>query len=113
MTKEQALQKLRSFATQGTEALRLLEQPRTEVLEFKIRELVGRLKGELEVEYLRTQPERAQRLMSMFEISIYSPTIEETWKESGIRRLKVESPIDAKWQDAMEAVAYMVSKYLH
>jgi hypothetical protein len=28
--------------------------------------------------------------MTIFELSIYSPTIEETWKDSGITRLKID-----------------------
>ena len=31
--------------------------------------------------------------MSIFELSIYSPTIEETWKDSGIRRLKLDGAL--------------------
>jgi len=32
--------------------------------------------------------------MSIFELSIYSPTIEETWKDIGIRRLKLDGAIN-------------------
>lgn len=113
MTKEEALQKLRLFAGQGLEILQLLEQENQYSSSGdKIRTLTSRLKKELEAEYARTQPERAQRSMSIFELSVYSPTIEETWKETGIRRLKTEGAIDKKWQEVMESIAYKVSKYL-
>jgi len=50
--------------------------------------------------------------MSIFELSVYSPTIEETWKGTGIRRLKIDGPINEKWRETLEAVVYKVSKYL-
>jgi len=113
MNKEEALQKLQLFAQQGIEILRLLEKlPRDSDVASEIRNRTTSLKQGLEAEYVRTQPERAQRSMTLFELSVYSPTIEETWKESGIRRLKVEGEIDKKWQQVMESVAYKASKYL-
>jgi hypothetical protein len=42
--------------------------------------------------------------MSVFELSVYSPTIEETWTNSGISRLKVDGTLDHKWQEPLEAV---------
>ena len=42
--------------------------------------------------------------MSMFELSVYSPAIEETWKKSEITRLNIEGSVDAKWQELLEAV---------
>ena len=50
--------------------------------------------------------------MSVFELSVYSPTIEETWKKSGISRLKVDGALDQKWQEPLEAVVYNAGKYL-
>ena len=50
--------------------------------------------------------------MSVFELSVYSPTIEETWKNSGISRLKVDGTLDHKWQEPLEAVVYNAGKYL-
>ena len=54
-------------------------------------------RGELEVAYARTLPTRAQKSMRVSELSIYSPTIEETWKDSGIRRLKLDGAISGDW----------------
>lgn len=90
----------------------LEELPPDPASEVAIRSRTTELKRELESEFIRTQPERAQRSMTIFELSVYSPTIEETWKESGIRRLKIEGQIDWKWKDVLEGVAYKVSKYL-
>jgi hypothetical protein len=78
----------------------------------EIRKLTAQLKQELEAEFTRTLPERAQRSMSLFELSVYSPTIEETWKDSGIRRLKIEGTVDGRWREVLEAVVYKTSKYL-
>jgi hypothetical protein len=50
--------------------------------------------------------------MSIFELSIYSPTIEETWKNSGIRRLKLDGVINGDWSEMFEAMVYKISKYL-
>jgi hypothetical protein len=50
--------------------------------------------------------------MSVFELSVYSPTIEETWKKSGIGRLKIERSLDRKWQECLETVVYNAGKHL-
>ncbi len=113
MTRQEASQKLRLIGTQCVEILGLLEQlPPHPISEAAIRNRTTELKQEIESEYVRTQPERAQRSMTIFELSVYAPTIEEVWKESGIRRLKVEGKIDWKWKEVIETVAYKVSKYV-
>lgn len=113
MIKDEATQKLRQMGVQCAEILHLLEPlPSDPASEAAIRSLTADLKQGIESEYIRTQPERIQRSMTIFELSIYSPTIEEAWKESGIRRLKVDGKIDWKWKEAIESVAYKVSKYL-
>jgi hypothetical protein len=50
--------------------------------------------------------------MTMFELSVYSLTIEETWKDSGISRLKVDAVPDQRWQEPLEGVVYNAGKYL-
>ena len=57
-------------------------------------------------------PERVQKTMTMFELSVYSPTIEEVWRNSGISRLKIDGIPDRKWQEPLEAVVYNAGKYL-
>ncbi|QNI35819.1 hypothetical protein [Edaphobacter albus] len=49
---------------------------------------------------------------SVFEVSVYPPTIEETWMKSGIKRLKVDGTPDQRWQEPIEAVVYNAGKYL-
>jgi hypothetical protein len=61
---------------------------------------------------MRTSPERAQKAMTLFELSVYAPTIEEALKESGIGRLKVENSPTPKWADALESVVYTADKYI-
>ena len=113
MKHEEALQRLQSLKSQSLQILRLLEEePRTTVSDAEIRKFTAQLKQELEAEFARTLPERAQRSMSIFELSVYSPTIEETWKDSGIRRLKMEGTLDGRWREVLEAVVYQTSKYL-
>jgi hypothetical protein len=113
MTKDEASHKLRAIGTQCSEILGLFEQlPPSPVSAAAIRNRTAKLRQELEAEFVRTQPERAQKNMTIFELSVYAPTIEEAWKESGIRRLRAEEKIDWKWKDVIEAVAYKVSRYL-
>ena len=78
----------------------------------EIRSLAQWIKDELRNEYDRMSPERAQRTVSVFELTVYSPTIEETWKRSGISRLKIDGVPDQKWQEPLEAVVYNAGKYL-
>jgi hypothetical protein len=113
MKHDEAIQRLQSIKSQGLQVLRLLEEkPRSAASDAEIRNRTAQLRGELESEYTRTLPTRAQKSMSIFELSIYSPTIEETWKDTGIRRLKVEGAIDRNWSEVFEAVVYKISKYL-
>jgi len=57
-------------------------------------------------------PARVQKTTPVFELSVYSPTIEETRKKSGISRLKVDGALDQKWHEPLEAVVYSAGKYL-
>jgi len=113
MTREEALVNLQIIKSRGVLALRLLEvTPRTPATEDEIRSLVNELKNDLQREFERTSPESSQKKMTMFELSVYSPTIEETWMTTGIRRLKVDGAISEKWSEVFEATIYAVSKYI-
>ena len=113
MKRDEAIQRLQSIKIQGLQVLRLLEEkPRSAASDAEIRNRTAQLRGELESEYTRTLPTRAQKSMSIFELSIYSPTIEETWKDTVSRRLKVEGAIDRNWSEVFEAAVYKISKYL-
>jgi hypothetical protein len=113
MKRDEAIQRLQSIKSQGLQVLRLLEEkPRSAASDAEIRNRTVQLREELEAEYTRTLPTRAQKSMSIFELSIYSPTIEETWKDSGIRRLKLDGAINGDWSEAFEVVVYKISKYL-
>ena len=113
MTRAEVLLRLQIIKEKGARALRLLEEkPLSFATEAEIRSLAQWLKDELHNEYHRMLPERAQKAMSLFERSIYSPTIEETWKKSGINHLKTDGVLDQKWQEPLEAVIYNAGKYL-
>ena len=113
MKRDEAIQRLQSIKSQGLQGLRLLEEkPRSAASDAEIRNRTTQLRGELESEYARTLPTRVQKSMSIFELSIYSPTIEETWKDTGIRRLKLDGAINGDWSEVFEAVVYKISKYL-
>lgn len=112
MTRDEVLQRLQTIKDKGSRALRLLEsKPLSAAAQAEIQSLVRGIKEELKREYDRMLPERVQKTMTMFELSVYSPTIEETWKDSGISRLKVDAVPDQRWQE-LEAVVYNAGKYL-
>jgi len=113
MTRQEALQKLETIKRNSLRVLRLLEEiPRTSESDTEIRDLTVLLKTELQTEYERMLPESVQRKLSMFEISVYSPTIEETWKGTGISRLKTDGVINGRWSDVLESIVYNTSKYI-
>jgi hypothetical protein len=113
MTRDEILQRLQTIKDKGARALRLLEStPLSAEAQVEIQSLARGIKEELQREYDRMLPERVQRTMTMFELSVYSPTIEETWKDSGISRLKVDAIPDQRWQEPLEAVVYNAGKYL-
>jgi hypothetical protein len=90
MTRDEILQRLQTIKDKGNRALRLLaSKPLSSAAQAEIQSLARGIKEELQREYDRMLPERVQRTMTMFELSVYSPTIEETWKDSG--RLKVDN----------------------
>ena len=94
MTRDEILQCLQTIKDKGSRALRLLEsKPLSAAAQAEIQCLARGIKEELKREYDRMLPERAQTTMTVFELSVYSPT-EETWKDSGIIRLKVDAVPD-------------------
>jgi hypothetical protein len=113
MKRNEVLQRLQTIANRGLHVLCLLEgEPRAATSEVEIRRLTAELRSELETEYTRTLRTRAQKAMSIFELSVYSPAIEEMWMDTGIRRLKTEGAITGTWNEVVEAVVYKTSKYL-
>ena len=98
---------IRRLQTIGSDAVRLLhhleKQPCTSAQETELRQLAAALKKSLQEEYDRIAPERTQKKMTLFELTVYSPTIEEVWKETAISK---------RWQEVFEAVAYKTSKYV-
>src|ERR1700720_777811 len=107
MTRDEILQRLQTIKDKGSKALRLLEsKPLPAAAQAEIQSLARWIKEELQREYNRMLSERVQRTMTMFELSVYSPTIEEAWKDSGISRLKVDGIPDQRWQEPLEAVVY-------
>ena len=113
MTREEVLHKLREISNCGTELLRRLDRrPSDEENEAALRVLAQAVQDELRGEYERMLPERVQKTLTVFEISVYSPTIDEAWKGTGVSRLKVDGAITGKWQEVFEAVVYKLTKYL-
>ncbi len=112
MTRDESLKRLQAIKERGILALKFLEEPQTAETEAQIRLHIEWLRNELKDEFVRTSPERVQKTMTIFEKSVYAPTIEEAWKQSGISRLKVESGPTNKWAEALESVVYTAGKYL-
>ena len=113
MTREEVLHKLREISNCGTELLRRLDKrPLDQANEAALRLLAQAVQDELRGEYERMLPERVQKTLTVFEISVYSPTIDEAWKGTGVSRLKVDGAITGEWQEVFEAVVYKLTKYL-
>jgi hypothetical protein len=93
MTHSEGIQRLQSISGDAVRLLRHLEdQSCTAPQEIEVRQLAAALKKSLQEEYDRIMPERSQKNMTLFELTVYSPTIKEVWKETGISRLKIEGP---------------------
>jgi hypothetical protein len=113
MTRDDLLQRLKRIQEQGSGALRALEAaPRTSATEAEARTAAAWIKSELHQEFLRISPERTQKGMTLFEVSVYAPTVEEAWKDSGISRLRLDGPITSRWLEVMESILYTVCKYV-
>jgi hypothetical protein len=113
MTRSEGIQRLSTISKDALRLLRHLEDRHSDSdrdAEFRV--LAADLKRSVQEEYDRIIPVRSQKGMALFELTVYCPTIEEVWKETGISRLKVDGPISRKWQDVLEAVAYKTSKYI-
>ena len=113
MKRDELLLRLQNIKERGNHALSILETiPQTPATEAEVRAIAEWLRSELQAEFLRTSPERIQKQMTIFEMSVYAPTIEEAWKQTGISRLKLEGSPTKKWAEAIEAVVYTSCKYV-
>jgi hypothetical protein len=112
MKRDELLCRLQIIKERANQAVRILEaKPQTATTEAEVRVITTWLRDELQREFLRTSPERVQKSMTIFELSVYAPTIEEAWKQSGIKRLKIEGTPNGKWTEALESVIYTACKY--
>jgi hypothetical protein len=113
MQRDQLIQRLQKITEEGNRALCILEATRlTEAMEAEVRTIIEWLRQELQTEFVRTSPERVQKQMTIFEMSVYAPTIEEAWKQSGISRLKIDGSPSKKWVNVIEGVVYTACKYV-
>ncbi len=113
MTRQEGLQRLQKISSNGLRILQHLEAtPGSAANEVELRLLAAALKTELQEEYERTLPESAQKRIPLFELTVYSPTIEEIWKQTGISRLQIDGLISDRWRETFEAVVYKTSKYV-
>ncbi len=114
MKRDELIVRLQTIRAQATRALVLLQsQPLNPDAQKEVQQLAAWLKSELQNECKRMAPERIQRSMTIFELSVYSPTIEEAWTESGISRLKTDAAPNQRWHEVIEAVCYTAAKYLN
>ena len=113
MTRDEILARLASIRDRAARAIELLEtKALTSEAKTEIQHLAASLKDELQAEYKRMSPERVQRSLTMFEISVYSPTIEEAWADTGISRLRIDTEPNHRWYEVLEAVCYKAAKYI-
>jgi hypothetical protein len=112
MTREQVMDRLQRLKDLAAFALKLLESPHTKETAETIRQLTDDLRQELATEYERVISDREQRSMTMFELSVYLPSIEDAWTKSKIKRVKTEQTPNAGWSDPLEAVLYHLGKFI-
>lgn len=113
MTRVEVLQRLQNIRSEAKRALELLQaQPLTMAAQTEIQSLVQWLKDELHSEHKRISAERVQRTMTMFELSVYSPTIQEALTESGIGQLKADTTPTCTWFQPLEVVVDRAGKHL-
>jgi ABC-type transporter Mla MlaB component len=113
MTRLEVLQRLQNIDSKAKRALDLLQvQPVSTAALAELRSLVQWLKDELHSEYTRISTERVQRTMTMFELSVYLPTIREAFTDSGIGQLNVDSTPARTWLQPLEVVIDRASKRL-
>lgn len=113
MTRDEIVKRLTEIRSQAARGMALLEnKPLTPEAQAQIQSLAASLKNDLESEYRRMAPEKVQRSMTLFELSVYSPTIDEAWTDTGISRLKLDTMPNARWYEVLQAVCYKAGKYL-
>ena len=113
MTRVEVLQRLENIRSKAKRALDLLQaQPLPTAAQAEIRSLVHWLNDELHSECTRISTERVQKTMTMFELSVYLPTIREALTDSGIGQLKVDSTPGRTWFRPLEVVVARASKHL-
>jgi hypothetical protein len=113
MTRVEVLRRLQNIRSKAKRALDLLQaQPAPTAAQAEIQSLAQWLKDELYSEYARISTERVQRTMTMFELSVYLPTIREALTESGIGQLKIDSTPGSTWFQSLEVVFERAGKHL-
>ena len=108
MKRHEVLQKLHHIGMRGTDLLHRIESnPRTDEAEAELRELAQAIQGELRDEYERMHADQWTNSLTVFEISVYSPTICRMWKDTVINGLDVHAEIGAKWQEVFAAIIHL------
>jgi hypothetical protein len=93
MTRHEGLQRLQKISSNGLRILQHLEvSPRTTANETELRLLAAALKTEFHEEYERPLPESAQKGMTLFELTVYSP-------DRGGLGTDRHQQIEARWDD--------------
>lgn len=111
MRRAEILQRLQTIKDRGNRALQLLQSAQiAPAAQAEAQRLGGWIKAELEREYLRMSPEGVQRTMTVFELSVYFPTIDEAWRDTGINRLRLDERPSQEWQPILEAVVHKAGK---
>ena len=112
MKRDELLLRLQNIKERGNYTLSILETiPQTPETEMEVRTITEWLRNELQAEFLRTSPERIQKQMTIFEMSVYADN-RRGMELTGINRLKIEGSPDKKWAEAIEAVVYASCKYV-
>ena len=113
MTRDEIVSRLKTIREKATRALDLLEEPApADEAQLEIQSIADWLKKELQNECQRMSPERVQRRMTLLELSVYAPAIQEAWADTGISKLNVDATPNRRWCETMEAICDKAGKYL-
>jgi hypothetical protein len=113
MTKEEAVQRLRTLHENAERGLALLEtELRSSAGRAEVQSIFQSLKSELKAEYKRMSSLRSQKNMEPSELYFFKPAIQEAWADTGISSLHSDAQPTERWKRPIEAVSAKIKYYL-
>jgi hypothetical protein len=113
MKRNDLLVRLHTIRQKGLRTLQVLDsKPQTAAAESEARTLVTAIRHELQFELNRLSVERSLRSMTLFEVSIYAPTISAALHDSGLGQLHVENASTTQLANAAGEMVVITGKHI-